>query len=89
MSVVVKKHITFPKALFTLLELQASKFGMTVAEYIRYLAVNDTKNLVSYTENLKDGKIIEDIGQSLQDYEQGEFTVLDSEADIRQFVDAL
>lgn len=41
MSTSIKKHISFPAKLFHQIEAQAENFGISVAEYLRHLAIND------------------------------------------------
>ena len=37
----ITKHISFPPALFAKIEQSASSFGVSFAEYLRHLAIND------------------------------------------------
>ncbi len=58
MSANITKHISFPPALFMQLEANAKNFGVSVAEYLRHLAMNDisqkrkSQNIVSWENNL-------------------------------------
>ncbi len=58
MSTSVTKHISFPLALFSKIEKNANVFGVSFAEYLRHLAMNDTaknnrkhKNILQEWEN--------------------------------------
>lgn len=39
----VTKHISFPPPLFQSMEMQAKRFGLSIAEYIRHLAIMDIR----------------------------------------------
>lgn len=42
MSTTITKHVTFPAALFEKIESKAANFGVSFAEYLRHLAMNDS-----------------------------------------------
>jgi len=42
MSLNITKHVSFPPALFAKIEMNASSFGVSFAEYLRHLAMNDS-----------------------------------------------
>lgn len=37
----ITKHISFPAQLFSSMEKRSGEFGVSIAEYIRHLAMND------------------------------------------------
>ncbi len=43
MSATVTKHISFPAPLFAFIEKQAGKFGLSIAEYMRHLALMEIR----------------------------------------------
>jgi hypothetical protein len=42
----IKKHITFPLSMFRLAEIRSKQFGISIAEYVRHLIINDTTSLL-------------------------------------------
>ena len=51
MSSNITKHISFPPALFAKIKANAEDFGVSIAEYIRYLAMNDSVKKIEYQKH--------------------------------------
>jgi hypothetical protein len=73
------KQIPFPVELIEKVEKKRKKIGIGFPEYIRHLVLND---LEKDTEEYVTRKEENSIGKSLKDYEEGRYTVLESEEDI-------
>ncbi len=56
MSSNITKHISFPPELYKKIELNAGQFGVSFAEYLRHLAIND----ISKSNKISDMKAWED-----------------------------
>jgi hypothetical protein len=89
MSTQIKKHMTFSSTLFNLIEDKAKKFGVSTFDYIRFLMMQDVKDDIEKIEVIEDEETIKNIGKSLDDYENGRYTILESDKDIRSYVQSL
>jgi hypothetical protein len=60
----IKKHITFHPQLYRFAERRAKMYGVSVAEYIRHLIMEDSKKLIPKTPD--DGTTYNIIGRPKQ-----------------------
>jgi len=70
----VSKPIELSPHIFDLLESRARAVGVTIPEYIIFLAVNDISR--EYIEELS-GTELEDVTTSVEEIKQGKFTIVD------------
>lgn len=84
----IQKLITFSPHLHDLVEKKAEKLGVTFPEYIRMLAVSDIKKQVEALP-MVDEATEKQIGKSLQDLQEGRYTVLRTDKDIDKHFDSL
>lgn len=77
----ITKHISFPPPLFASIETQAKRFGLSIAEYIRYLAIMDIRE-----RELQEKMSVQKWEHSLPEYEisQGYWNILDTAKDDMQ-----
>ncbi len=67
----VQKMLTFPKAMYNLLEKRAEDVGLNTPEYIRYLVVNDIKSA-----DLNIGFINQTLAEARDEYKLGKTTTI-------------
>lgn len=84
----IQKLITFSPELHQLVMKRAKRFGLSLPEYIRILAVNDTKSEAEAIP-MVDEETEKRIGESLEAYKQGEYITLKTKSDIKKYLDHL
>lgn len=84
----IQKLITFSPELYLLVKTKAEKFGMSVPEYIRVLALNDVKKAV---ENLPlvDENTEKNIEKSLSDYQHGKYIVVNDSPGLDRYLEKI
>lgn len=81
----IQKLITFSPELYSLVMSKSKRIGVSFAEYIRVLLVNDIKEEVEAIE-MVDEKTEKAIGQSLKDFKEGRYTTIKTEKDLKKFL---
>jgi predicted DNA-binding protein len=77
--------VTLPDGLYMYLKSKAEKFGLSLASYIRYLVINDVKDMD--VPVFKMSQKTEERGlRALQEYGQGKTTLV---KDIDKYLDSL
>jgi hypothetical protein len=86
----VQKMITFPRALAEAAEERAKKYGLLLPEYIRFLVLEQIKRDEEreFVE-IADEKTEKAIGEALEDYKYGRYTVLKRGEDIDNYCDRI
>ena len=64
MSLAITKHVSFPAQLFASMETRAGDFGISIAEYLRHLAIND----ITYRNTFQKKIDLESWENSLPEY---------------------
>lgn len=77
----ITKQIVFPKKLIDLAQTKIDKLGINLPEYVRYLILRDTEDMLQEMP-LLDDETIAAVGRSWDDYAAGRYTVLKDAADI-------
>ncbi len=77
----ITKQVPISKQLLSVVETRIGQLGIKFPEYIRHLILDDTKKLMETIPFVTEEEE-KDIVASMKDFEQGNVTVLESEADI-------
>ncbi len=85
----VKKLVTFSTTLYQHAQNRAQALGLGFAEYLRFLLVDDVKKRPISDLEVLSPEVDKEIGASLKDYAEGRYEILETEADIKKFVDRL
>ncbi len=69
--------VTLPNELYLLIKSKAAKFGLNLAGYLRYLAINDAKedDLPTFPMSAKQEKVLE---KAMDDYKNGKTIRIDN-----------
>lgn len=84
----IQKLITFSPELYLMVKNKAQRFGMSVPEYIRVLAVNDIRKEVE-NSTLVSEDTEERIGASLSDYQKGNHQVVNDAEELDTYLEKL
>ncbi len=76
MSATIQKLVTFTPQLYSNAEAKAKQLGVSFAEYIRHLIINDVEEDVT-TFPMVDADTNRRIGESLQAYKEGRYSEVD------------
>ena len=79
----VQKLITFSPQLYQLVLNKAKRLGLSFAEFLRLVAVNEIKKEVEEIP-MVDKETEKRIGESIAAYKRGQYTVLETDEDIRK-----
>ncbi len=77
----IQKTITLPKNLLGDVRIRVEGMGITLSEYFRFLAINDTEPIRQSTYGLNKNQE-KAVTNSLKEIENGDFLELDSDEDI-------
>ena len=80
----IQKFITFSPELYRLVSSRASRYGMSVAEYVRHLVVTDTKEERGDIP-MVDAETEKNIAASLKEIKEGRHTELKSHKEIDEY----
>lgn len=79
----VQKLITFSPQLYAIVKQKADRLGVSFPEYLRMLAVTDVKKEVEVEKiPMVDEETEKRIGESLKDFKEGRYTVLETHEDV-------
>lgn len=79
----VQKLITFSPQLYQLVLNKAKRLGLSFAEYLRLMAVNEVKKEVEALP-VVDEETEKRIGESFEAYKRGEYKLLKTDKDIKK-----
>jgi len=75
----VVKHLVFPAKLAHMVEMKASVFGLSFAEYLRHLAVRDIEEgEVEYLDSKSEKEVL----KSIKEYENGNYYTIREVSDL-------
>lgn len=84
----VVKQVSFPQQLLKLAETRTNQLGVTIPEYVRYLVMTDTVDLVKNLP-LLDEETEASVARGLEDVESGKLTEFVTDKDIAKYVQGL
>ena len=81
----IQKTITLPKNLLRDVESRASRMGISIPEYFRFLALKDTEILRENSFNLTPEQE-KDVNKSIKDFKLGKYQTASSAKEIEEIL---